>query len=219
MGPGSCSARTTVDVTGGTLAVTTAGGAVNLSGIVVERATAAPATGCRLVTGPETTNVKGSAIAPLTIAATDPDAGQTLTYAATGLPAGLSIAASTGAITGTPTTSGTSNVTVTVTDNGSPARTGPRPSPGPSTTRRPPARLPRHQPERRSGHGRRHRLRGENDRSERHRGPSKFCKQDRAADSGDGRGDGDDDPMLGVRHGRRRGAKVTTTVCHRAPMT
>ncbi|GHC49003.1 M4 family metallopeptidase [Streptomyces cinnamoneus] len=41
-----------------------------------------------------------------------------LTYAATGLPAGLSINASTGLITGTPTATGTSNVTVTVKDSG-----------------------------------------------------------------------------------------------------
>ncbi|MGW4897446.1 M4 family metallopeptidase, partial [Kitasatospora sp. NPDC004240] len=40
-----------------------------------------------------------------------------LTYSATGLPAGLSIAASTGKITGTPTTVGTSNVTVTAKDS------------------------------------------------------------------------------------------------------
>ncbi|MFE0045336.1 M4 family metallopeptidase [Streptomyces albireticuli] len=40
-----------------------------------------------------------------------------LTYAATGLPAGLSINASTGLISGTPTATGTSNVTVTVKDS------------------------------------------------------------------------------------------------------
>ncbi|NXY97257.1 M4 family metallopeptidase [Streptomyces sp. BR123] len=40
-----------------------------------------------------------------------------LGYAATGLPAGLSINASTGLISGTATTAGTSNVTVTVTDS------------------------------------------------------------------------------------------------------
>ncbi|MFD7631567.1 M4 family metallopeptidase [Streptomyces sp. NPDC059851] len=40
-----------------------------------------------------------------------------LSYAATGLPAGLSINSSTGLISGTATTAGTSNVTVTVTDS------------------------------------------------------------------------------------------------------
>jgi len=40
-------------------------------------------------------------------------AGHTLTYTATGLPAGLSISSSTGLITGTPTTAATSTVTVT----------------------------------------------------------------------------------------------------------
>src|SRR6516225_3213289 len=53
--------------------------------------------------------------ASLQIQATDSAAGQTLTYAATGLPAGLSIGSSTGLITGTPTTAGASTVTVTVT--------------------------------------------------------------------------------------------------------
>jgi beta-glucosidase len=50
------------------------------------------------------------------ISATDSTSGQTLSYSATGLPAGTSINASTGAITGTPTTAGTSTVTVTARD-------------------------------------------------------------------------------------------------------
>ena len=40
----------------------------------------------------------------------------TLTYSATGLPAGLSINSSSGLISGTPTTAGTSSVTVKATD-------------------------------------------------------------------------------------------------------
>jgi hypothetical protein len=52
----------------------------------------------------------------LQIQATDSAAGQTLTYSATGLPAGLSISSSTGLISGTPTTVGTSSVIVTATD-------------------------------------------------------------------------------------------------------
>jgi hypothetical protein len=54
--------------------------------------------------------------ASLQIAATDSASGQTLTYSATGLPAGLSISSTTGLISGTPTTAATSSVTVTATD-------------------------------------------------------------------------------------------------------
>jgi len=53
--------------------------------------------------------------ASLQVSATDSASGQTLTYSATGLPAGLSISSS-GLISGTPTTAGTSSVTVTAKD-------------------------------------------------------------------------------------------------------
>jgi O-glycosyl hydrolase len=75
-------------------------------------------TGCNTVTvtnpGSRTTIVGNAA--SLQIAASDTTAGQTLTYSASGLPAGLSISSSTGLISGTPTTAGTSSVTVTVKD-------------------------------------------------------------------------------------------------------
>ncbi|MGA5821724.1 putative Ig domain-containing protein [Kitasatospora sp. NPDC094028] len=54
--------------------------------------------------------------ASLQISASDSASGQTLTYSATGLPAGLSINSSTGLISGTPTAAATSSVTVTATD-------------------------------------------------------------------------------------------------------
>src|SRR6202044_2119619 len=54
--------------------------------------------------------------ASLQVHASDSASGQTLTYSATGLPAGLSINSSTGLITGTPTTAATANVTVTAKD-------------------------------------------------------------------------------------------------------
>jgi serine protease len=56
----------------------------------------------------------GSAVS-LQISASDSASGQTLTFSASGLPAGLSISSS-GLITGTPTTAATSSVTVTATD-------------------------------------------------------------------------------------------------------
>jgi hypothetical protein len=60
------------------------------------------------------TGTVGTAVS-LQISATDSASGQTLTYSATGLPAGLSISSS-GLITGTPTTAGTFSVTVTAKD-------------------------------------------------------------------------------------------------------
>ncbi|HJP76433.1 MAG TPA: glycoside hydrolase family 48 protein [Pseudonocardiaceae bacterium] len=61
------------------------------------------------------TGATGTAVS-LQVQATDSAAGATLTYSATGLPAGLSIGSSTGLISGTPTTAATSSVTVTATD-------------------------------------------------------------------------------------------------------
>ena len=82
-------------------------------------------------------STKGTPITPLAIKATDSDSSATLTYAASGLPAGLSIASATGVISGKPSAAGTSSVSVTVTDgtgaSGTAAFkwtvTAPRPSP------------------------------------------------------------------------------------------
>jgi serine protease len=78
----------------------------------------------------------GTAVS-LQVSAADSASGQTLTYSATGLPAGLSISSS-GLISGTPTTAGTSSVTVTATDttgaHGSAAFTWTTTSPGGSCT-------------------------------------------------------------------------------------
>ncbi len=67
------------------------------------------------VTNPGTqTSTVGTAVSKQ-ITATDSASGQTLTYTASALPAGLSISSS-GLITGTPTTAGSSTVVVTATD-------------------------------------------------------------------------------------------------------
>jgi hypothetical protein len=54
--------------------------------------------------------------ASVQVHASDSASGQTLSYSATGLPAGLTINASTGLISGTPTTTASNTVTVTVKD-------------------------------------------------------------------------------------------------------
>jgi hypothetical protein len=71
------------------------------------------------VTNPDAqTSVSGTAIAALSITATD-SGGETLTYSDGGtLPPGLTIGSHSGSITGTPTTAGTYAVTITATDTG-----------------------------------------------------------------------------------------------------
>jgi hypothetical protein len=68
------------------------------------------------VTNPGTETWAVGTAASLQVAATDSASGQTLTYSATGLPAGLSISATSGLISGTPTAAGTGSATVTVKD-------------------------------------------------------------------------------------------------------
>jgi len=68
------------------------------------------------VTNPGAQSGTVGTAASVQIHATDSASGQTLTYSATGLPAGLSISSSTGLISGTPTTAGSSSVTVTAND-------------------------------------------------------------------------------------------------------
>ncbi|MCL2733345.1 MAG: putative Ig domain-containing protein [Actinomycetia bacterium] len=69
------------------------------------------------VTNPGSQSTVVNTAASLQISASDSASGQTLTYSATGLPAGLSINASSGLISGTPTATGTSSVTVTAKDS------------------------------------------------------------------------------------------------------
>ena len=68
------------------------------------------------VTNPGSQSSTVGTAASLQISASDSAAGQTLTYSATGLPAGLSVSSSSGLISGTPTSAGSSTVTVTARD-------------------------------------------------------------------------------------------------------
>jgi O-glycosyl hydrolase len=69
------------------------------------------------VTSPGNQTGTAGTAASVPIHASDSAAGQTLSYSAAGLPAGLSINSSTGLISGTPATAGTSAVTVTARDS------------------------------------------------------------------------------------------------------
>jgi Ricin-type beta-trefoil lectin domain/Putative Ig domain len=100
------------------------------------------------VTAPkDQTNTVGTAISTLTIAASSNTGSAISAFAATGLPAGLSIDSTTGAITGTPTTPGVSTVKVTATDKagtqGSASFKWTINSSGPSTTYTGPIHLTR----------------------------------------------------------------------------
>ncbi|BBB01223.1 putative neutral zinc metalloprotease [Actinacidiphila reveromycinica] len=68
------------------------------------------------VTNPGSQSTQTGAAVSLQISGSDSASGQTLTYSATGLPAGLSISSS-GLISGTATTAGTYSVTVTAKDS------------------------------------------------------------------------------------------------------
>jgi hypothetical protein len=78
------------------------------------------ASGSVTVTTPGSQTSTVGTAASLQISATD-TAGGTLSYSATGLPAGLSISKTTGLISGTPTTAGSSTVTVKATDSTGPS--------------------------------------------------------------------------------------------------
>jgi YVTN family beta-propeller protein len=105
-------------IAGATLRVswtTTSGvGNVTLNAVALGTATA-PTNQPPVITTPAAQSTPSGTAATLAITASDPN-GDTLTYSATGLPAGLTISATTGVISGTPTTAGTSTVTVTVND-------------------------------------------------------------------------------------------------------
>jgi acetylxylan esterase len=68
------------------------------------------------VTSPGSQTSTAGTAASVQVHASDSASGQTLTYSASGLPAGESISSSSGLISGTPTTAGTYSVTVTAAD-------------------------------------------------------------------------------------------------------
>ncbi|MDV9174403.1 M4 family metallopeptidase [Streptomyces sp. W16] len=99
----------------GTTSAQYAGVGNAFAGINVGSHITVPTTGVTVTNPGSQSSTVGTAVS-LAITASSTNSG-TLTYAATGLPTGLSISSSTGAITGTPTTAGTYSTTVTVTDS------------------------------------------------------------------------------------------------------
>jgi Carbohydrate binding module (family 6)/Putative Ig domain/Glycosyl hydrolases family 16 len=98
-------------------ASTSSGGAMGVGYVAVYTTSGSGSSGNTVTVanpGSQTSTV-GTA-ARLQMSGSDSASGQTLTYSATGLPAGLSINSSTGLISGTPTTAGSSTVTVTAKD-------------------------------------------------------------------------------------------------------
>ncbi|MEV5959266.1 M4 family metallopeptidase, partial [Streptomyces sp. NPDC051987] len=85
------------------------------AGINVGSHITVPTSGVTVTNPGSQSSTVGTAVS-LQVSASSTNSGS-LTYAATGLPTGLSINSSTGAITGTPTTAGTYSTTVTVTDS------------------------------------------------------------------------------------------------------
>jgi outer membrane protein assembly factor BamB len=105
----------------GSIQLTSSGGTANFSGVELwKQRNQAPVLAA---IGNQTATV-GQALT-FTAAATDPDAGQTLSYTLIGAPTGATINPTTGDFTWTPTAAqvGPRTFTVRVTDNGSPART------------------------------------------------------------------------------------------------
>jgi chitinase len=97
-----------------TLTIDQDNGGWNVHQLTFASSTTPPANTVTVSSPGNQTGTVGSA-ASLQVKGTDSASGQTLTFSATGLPAGLSISSS-GLISGTPTTAATSNVTVTATD-------------------------------------------------------------------------------------------------------
>ncbi|MEU0437196.1 M4 family metallopeptidase [Streptomyces sp. NPDC006290] len=92
-----------------------AGVANAFAGIAVGSHVTPPTSGVTVTNPGSQSSTVGTAVS-LQVSASSTNSGS-LTYAASGLPTGLSISSSTGAITGTPTTAGTYSTTVTVTDS------------------------------------------------------------------------------------------------------
>jgi O-glycosyl hydrolase len=108
-------AQATTSVSGGAFSYTMPARSLVTFQIPAGSTTTPPPGNTVTVTNPGSQTGTVGTAASKQISASDSASGQTLTYSATGLPAGLSIS-SAGLISGTPTTAGTSNVTVTATD-------------------------------------------------------------------------------------------------------